>query len=78
MRINNCAVLGHFGPKSSVAPPETGKTFLRKTRMPQKGTCRTRSGRRLHPLKPAKPFYGKQECPKKGHAAPDPGVGCTP
>ena len=26
----------------------------------------------LHPLKTAKPFYGKQECPKKGHAAPDP------
>jgi len=28
--------------------------------------------RRLHPLKTAKPLCWKQECPKKGHAAPDP------
>jgi hypothetical protein len=39
MRINNYAVLGRFGPKSSVSCPENGKTFILETRMPQKGTC---------------------------------------
>jgi hypothetical protein len=28
--------------------------------------------RRLHPLKTANHLFWKQECPKKGHAAPDP------
>jgi hypothetical protein len=30
-------------PLAPVAPPENGKTFILETRMPQKGTCRTRS-----------------------------------
>jgi hypothetical protein len=30
------------------------------------------------PLKTAKAFFRKHECLKKGHAAPDPGAGCTP
>jgi len=34
--------------------------------------------RRLHPLKTAKHLFWKQECPKKGHTAPDPGADCTP
>jgi hypothetical protein len=28
--------------------------------------------RRLHPLKTANHLFWKHECPKKGHAAPDP------
>jgi len=55
-------------PLAPIAPPENGKSFILETRMLQKGTCRTRSGRRLHPLKTAKPFHGKQECPKKGQS----------
>ena len=48
-----------------VAPPENGKTFKLKIRMPQKGTCLRPHWRRLHPLKTRKVFFRKQECPKK-------------
>jgi hypothetical protein len=65
-----CLKKGHvYAPLTPVAPPENGKSFILETRMPQKGTCRTRSGRRLHPLKTANHLFCKQECPKKGHAS---------
>jgi hypothetical protein len=74
-----CPKKGHASPDPGAGcTPENGKTFILETRMPQKGTCLTRSGRRLHPLKTAKHLFWKQECPKKGHAASDPGAGCTP
>jgi hypothetical protein len=74
-----CPKKGHaYAPLAPVAPPENGKTFILETRMPQKRTCRTRPGRRLHPRKTAKHLFWKQECPKKGHTAPDPGADCTP
>jgi hypothetical protein len=39
-----CPKKGHAAPDPSpVAPPENGKPFILETRMPQKGTCRTRS-----------------------------------
>jgi hypothetical protein len=74
-----CLKKGHvYAPLTPVAPPENGKTFILETRMPQKGTCRTRPGRRLHPLKTAKHLFWKQECPKKGHASAPIGAGCIP
>ena len=68
MRINNYAVLGRVGPKSSVSCPENGKTFILETRMPQKGTCLRPQWHRLHPLKTAKHLFWKQGCPKKGQS----------
>ena len=74
-----CPKKGHaYAPLAPVAPPENGKTFILETRMPQKGTCCVRSGRRLYPLKTAKHLFWKHECPKKGHDVSDPGAGCTP
>jgi hypothetical protein len=36
---NGLLILGHASaPFAPIAPPENGKTFSRKTRMPQKGT----------------------------------------
>ena len=78
MRINIYAVLGRFWPKSSVACPENEHSCFKNKWFAHFGTCLCPHWRRLHPLKTAKPFHGKQECPKKGHAAPDPGAGCTP
>ncbi len=61
-----------------VACPQNMEMHFPKTQMPQKGTSRTRSGRRLHPLKTAKAFFRKHECLKKGHATAPIGAGCTP
>jgi hypothetical protein len=47
--------------RAPVAPPENGKSFFPKTRMPQKGTCHCAHWRRLHPLKTAKAFFRKHE-----------------
>jgi hypothetical protein len=70
---------GHASaPFAPIAPPENGKSFILETRMPQKGTCLCPHWRRLHPLKTANHLFWKQECSKKGHAAPDPGADCTP
>jgi hypothetical protein len=57
---NGLLILGHASaPFAPIASPENGKSFILETRMPQKGTCRTRSGRRLHPLKTAKHLFPK-------------------
>ena len=47
--------------RAPIAPPENGKTFILETRMPQKGTCCVRPGRRLHPLKTRKVFFQKHK-----------------
>jgi hypothetical protein len=44
-----------------VAPPENAKSFFRKTRMPQKGTCFNLHCARLHPSKRERLFFQKQE-----------------
>ena len=38
MRINEYAVLGHFGPFWAILCPDLGKSFFPKTRIPDFGT----------------------------------------
>ena len=71
----------------NVASPQKGKPFKLKIRMSKKGTSAQiimqvwaifGQNRRLHVPNSAKPFFGKQECPQKGHPTPRNRLCCTP
>jgi len=84
MRINIYAVLGHFWPFLAVFGRNPLLHVPKMNILVSKINGLLILGHasahwcRLHPLKTAKHLFWKQECPKKGHAASDPGAGCTP
>ena len=61
MRINNSAVLGRFGPKSSVACPFFGHSCFDFKCFAHFGTTNILPPGWLHPLKTAKHLKSKQE-----------------
>jgi hypothetical protein len=61
MRINNYAVLGRFGPKSSVCTPSKRQNLYPENKNVRFWDYKHNDVILLHPLKTAKPLSRKQE-----------------